>query len=188
MGLRGPGKLSAADRGRPARKERGATADHPQLPKTGSYFPALRVASQRDGDFSTPFTRVQSLGRERVVVKERSLAGAWGSLYRLGDFVEANTSRTSQDYGSKLHGFTIPFIVSHNMFMRTCISPSGCQSTSSGSPARTAVRITGWRAGGRWGVSPSHRQVVKATSCSPIHPIPGRSPGRSLPSGFSGRT
>jgi hypothetical protein len=40
------------------------------FPKTGTYFPALRVASQRDGDFSTPFTRVQNLGRVRVVVKE----------------------------------------------------------------------------------------------------------------------
>ena len=40
------------------------------FPKTGTYFPALRVASQRDGDFSTPFTRVQNLGRVRVVVRE----------------------------------------------------------------------------------------------------------------------
>lgn len=36
--------------------------------KPGTYFPALRVASQRDGDFSTPFARVQNLGRVRVVV------------------------------------------------------------------------------------------------------------------------
>lgn len=34
----------------------------------GTYFPALRVTAQRDGDASTPFTRVQNLGRVRVVV------------------------------------------------------------------------------------------------------------------------
>ncbi len=36
--------------------------------KPGTYFPALRVASQRDGDVTTPFARVQNLGRVRVVV------------------------------------------------------------------------------------------------------------------------
>jgi hypothetical protein len=36
--------------------------------KPGTYFPALRVASQRDGDSTTPFARVQNLGRVRVVV------------------------------------------------------------------------------------------------------------------------
>lgn len=35
--------------------------------KPGTYFPALRVVSQRDGDVSTPFARVQNLGRVRVV-------------------------------------------------------------------------------------------------------------------------
>jgi hypothetical protein len=34
----------------------------------GTYFPALRVASQRDGDADTPYARVQNLGRVRVVV------------------------------------------------------------------------------------------------------------------------
>jgi hypothetical protein len=29
----------------------------------------LRAASQRDGDSKTPYTRVQNLGRVRVVVK-----------------------------------------------------------------------------------------------------------------------
>lgn len=38
--------------------------------KPGTYFPALRVVAQRDGDFSTPFARVQNLGRVRVVVRE----------------------------------------------------------------------------------------------------------------------
>jgi hypothetical protein len=34
----------------------------------GTYFPALRVTSQRQGDPATPFARVQNLGRVRVVV------------------------------------------------------------------------------------------------------------------------
>jgi hypothetical protein len=37
--------------------------------KPGTYFPTLRVAAQRQGDAKTPFARVQSLGRVRVVVK-----------------------------------------------------------------------------------------------------------------------
>ncbi len=35
----------------------------------GTYFPALRVASQRHGDFKTRFTRIQNIGRVRVVVR-----------------------------------------------------------------------------------------------------------------------
>jgi hypothetical protein len=34
----------------------------------GTYFAALRVTSQRDGDPTSPFTKVQNLGRVRVVV------------------------------------------------------------------------------------------------------------------------
>jgi hypothetical protein len=34
----------------------------------GLYFPALRATSQREGDPSTPFAKVQNLGRVRVVV------------------------------------------------------------------------------------------------------------------------
>jgi len=37
--------------------------------KAGTYFPTLRVASQREGDTNTPFTRIQNLDRVRVVVK-----------------------------------------------------------------------------------------------------------------------
>lgn len=36
--------------------------------KPGTYFPTLRVASQRQGDFQTPYARIQNLGRVRVVV------------------------------------------------------------------------------------------------------------------------
>ena len=35
----------------------------------GTYFPALRAVSQRQGDRATPYARVQNLGRVRVVVK-----------------------------------------------------------------------------------------------------------------------
>jgi hypothetical protein len=37
--------------------------------KPGTYFPALRATSQRQGDAETPFARIQDLGRVRVVVK-----------------------------------------------------------------------------------------------------------------------
>ena len=37
--------------------------------KPGTYFPTLRIASQRQGDVKTPFTRIQNLDRVRVVVK-----------------------------------------------------------------------------------------------------------------------
>lgn len=40
-----------------------------QFSKSGTYFPTLRVASQRDGDGQTPFARIQNLDRVRVVVK-----------------------------------------------------------------------------------------------------------------------
>lgn len=38
--------------------------------KSGTYFPTLRVASQREGDKESPFVRIQNLGRVRVVVKD----------------------------------------------------------------------------------------------------------------------
>lgn len=34
----------------------------------GTYFPTLRAVSQREGDFQTPFARIQNLERVRVVV------------------------------------------------------------------------------------------------------------------------
>ncbi|GAB4018972.1 hypothetical protein GCM10028808_55080 [Spirosoma migulaei] len=37
--------------------------------KAGTYFPTLRVTSQRQGDAKTPFGRIINLGRVRVVVK-----------------------------------------------------------------------------------------------------------------------
>ncbi|MEX2724794.1 MAG: hypothetical protein Q6367_012965 [Candidatus Freyarchaeota archaeon] len=36
--------------------------------KPGTYFPALRATSQRQGDCKTPFARIQNLGRVRVIV------------------------------------------------------------------------------------------------------------------------
>ena len=38
--------------------------------KPGTYFPALRVASQREGNPNTPFARSLNLSRVRVVVNE----------------------------------------------------------------------------------------------------------------------
>ena len=37
----------------------------------GTYFPVLRVTSQREGDPKTPYARIQNLGRVRVVVKDK---------------------------------------------------------------------------------------------------------------------
>ena len=37
--------------------------------KPGTYFPALRAATHRQGDFKTNFARIQNLGRVRVVVR-----------------------------------------------------------------------------------------------------------------------
>ena len=45
------------------------TATH-TFTSPGTYFPALRVASQREGNPETPFARSQNLGRVRVVVSE----------------------------------------------------------------------------------------------------------------------
>jgi hypothetical protein len=45
------------------------TATH-AFSKSGTYFPALRVASQREGNPRTPFARSRNLGRVRVVVSE----------------------------------------------------------------------------------------------------------------------
>jgi hypothetical protein len=43
------------------------TASH-AFSQPGTYYPALRVTSQRQGDAETPYGRVQNLGRVRVVV------------------------------------------------------------------------------------------------------------------------
>jgi hypothetical protein len=37
--------------------------------KPGTYFPALRATSQRQGDATTPYARAVNLGRVRVVVR-----------------------------------------------------------------------------------------------------------------------
>ena len=63
----GAGSYSAAEVGerRPAVSVK-ATHTYAQ---PGTYFPALRATSQREGDPETAFARVQNLGRARVVVK-----------------------------------------------------------------------------------------------------------------------
>lgn len=43
--------------------------------ESGIYYPALRVTSQREGDRDTPFSRVQNLGRVRVVVHKEARRG-----------------------------------------------------------------------------------------------------------------
>jgi len=57
----------AAELGDPTSETVRVTATH-AFSKPGTYFPAIRVASQREGDPSTPFARSQNLSRVRVVV------------------------------------------------------------------------------------------------------------------------
>ena len=59
----------AAALGSPASGTVHLTATH-AFTKPGTYFPALRVAAQREGNLSTPFARSLNLGRVRVVVTE----------------------------------------------------------------------------------------------------------------------
>jgi hypothetical protein len=59
----------AAELGDPASGSVHVTATH-AFSKPGTYFPALRVASQREGNPSTPFARSLNLGRVRVLVNE----------------------------------------------------------------------------------------------------------------------
>jgi hypothetical protein len=62
----GTGEFTASPFGRPKRTVVVRTSFTYTTP--GTYFPALRATSQREGDTSTPFARVQNLGRVRVVV------------------------------------------------------------------------------------------------------------------------
>ena len=57
----------AADLGDQASESLHVTATH-VFTKPGTYFPAIRVASQRERNASTPFARSLNLGRVRVVV------------------------------------------------------------------------------------------------------------------------
>jgi len=57
----------AAELGDPTSETVSVTTTH-TFSKPGTYFPALRVACQREGNPSTPFARSLNFGRVRVVV------------------------------------------------------------------------------------------------------------------------
>ena len=59
----------AAQLGDPTSETVHVTSTH-AFPTPGTYFPALRVASQREGNPDTPFARSINLGRVRVVVAD----------------------------------------------------------------------------------------------------------------------
>jgi hypothetical protein len=59
----------AAELGVPTSETVHVTTTH-AFSKPGTYFPTLRVASQREGNPSTPFARSLNLSRVRVVVNE----------------------------------------------------------------------------------------------------------------------
>ena len=61
--------LDAAAVGDPTSETVQLSATH-AFTNPGTYFPALRVASQREGNPSTPFARSLNLSRVRVVVGE----------------------------------------------------------------------------------------------------------------------
>jgi hypothetical protein len=63
----GVGTFSTAEKLTPVSKIKLKTAHI--FSKPGTYFTTLRVASQRQGDAKTPYTRIQNLERVRVVVK-----------------------------------------------------------------------------------------------------------------------
>ncbi len=64
----GAGTFAESSPIKPGAKSATVTITH-RFDKPGTYFPALRGISQRDGDTKTPFARIQNLGRVRVVVK-----------------------------------------------------------------------------------------------------------------------
>jgi hypothetical protein len=41
-----------------------------QFEQAGTFFPSLRIATQREGDTATPFARIPNIDRVKVIVKE----------------------------------------------------------------------------------------------------------------------
>jgi hypothetical protein len=66
MGPHDSGRFAVAEQFNPAPRI-ALTRSH-AFTQPGTYFPALRVYSQRQGDAATPYARVSNLGRVRVVV------------------------------------------------------------------------------------------------------------------------
>lgn len=62
----GTGNYAKMESGRPSEKFTAQVSHSYDI--AGTYFPAVRVASHRDGDPETPFARALNLGRVRVVV------------------------------------------------------------------------------------------------------------------------
>src|ERR1035438_5175330 len=65
--LEGNADFSPAEIGKAA--ERVSLSAKHTFSKPGTYFSVLRAASQRQGEATTPFARIQNLGRVRVVVR-----------------------------------------------------------------------------------------------------------------------
>jgi hypothetical protein len=66
-GFEGVGTFSSTDQFKPGSAIKLKTTH--TFSKPGTYFVTLHVASQRQGNSKTPFTRIQNLERVRVVVK-----------------------------------------------------------------------------------------------------------------------
>ncbi|MFK4874524.1 hypothetical protein [Novosphingobium sp. ZW T3_23] len=66
--IEGTGKFTQTSPVKAGATSATVTVSH-RFTRPGTYYTALRGISQRDGDASTPFARIQNLGRVRVVVK-----------------------------------------------------------------------------------------------------------------------
>lgn len=64
----GSGKFAAQSRVRRGARSATVSVTH-RFDRSGTFFPALRATSQRDGDPKTPYGRIENLGRVRVVVR-----------------------------------------------------------------------------------------------------------------------
>lgn len=64
----GEGRFAVKSPVKPGLMAASVTITH-RFEKPGTYYPALRGISQRQGDRTTPFARIQNLGRVRVVVQ-----------------------------------------------------------------------------------------------------------------------
>ena len=65
--------------------------------KPGTYYPALRVTAQRDGDEEIPFTRIENLERVRVVVEEEQKNAGNGKSSEKENFLESIQNKAGEE-------------------------------------------------------------------------------------------
>ncbi|WP_420540266.1 S-layer homology domain-containing protein [Paenibacillus polymyxa] len=65
--------------------------------KPGTYYPALRVTAQRDGDEESPFTRIENLERVRVVVEKEQKNSGNGKSSEKENFLESIQNKAGEE-------------------------------------------------------------------------------------------